>query len=124
METKRMCWKRGNWFTRPFIELGFHGHEWSCVQNPEGKNLSSRIKDFAAKNPGTPATSDIVIEYVLADDDFTCNVSVDGTPAVAVKFAYSGDMENQIGDEVSLKLWGIDLFRISLHVFWNNWVLN
>ena len=61
------------------------------------------IKDFAAKNPGTPATSDIVIEYVLADDDFTCNVSVDGTPAVAVKFAYSGDMENQIGDEVSLK---------------------
>ena len=63
------------------------------------------IKDFAAKNPGTPATSDIVIEYVLADDDFTCNVSVDGTPAVAVKFAYSGDMENQIGDEVSLKPW-------------------
>ena len=63
------------------------------------------IKDFAAKNPGTPATSDIVIEYVLADNDFTCNVSVDGTPAVAVKFAYSGDMENQIGDEVSLKPW-------------------
>ena len=70
------------------------------------------IKDFAAKNPGTPATSDIVIEYVLADDDFTCNVSVDGTPAVAVKFAYSGDMENQIGDEVSLKSGIIDLITI------------
>ena len=70
------------------------------------------IKDFAAKNPGTPATSDIVIEYVLADDDFTCNVSVDGTPAVAVKFAYSGDMENQIGDEVSLKPLGIDLIIV------------
>ena len=68
----------------------------------EGVSLKFDIKDFAAKNPGTPSTSDIVIEYVLADDDFTCNVSVDGTPAVAVKFAYSGDMENQIGDEVSI----------------------
>ena len=78
------------------------------------------IKDFAAKNPGTPATSDIVIEYVLADDDFTCNVSVDGTPAVAVKFAYSGDMENQIGDEVSLKPRVIDLIAIYLHILWND----
>ena len=59
------------------------------------------FKEFAAKNPGTPATSDIVVEYILADDDFACNVSVDGSPAVTVKFAYSGDMENQIGDEVS-----------------------
>merc|ERR1712113_121161 len=65
-------------------------------------------EDFAAKNPGTPSTNDIVIEYVLADADFVCNVSVDGAPAVAVKFAYNGDMENQIGDEKYLTTTGFE----------------
>merc|ERR1711893_180099 len=65
-------------------------------------------EEFAAKNPGTPATSDIVVEYILADDDFTCNVLVDGTAAVTVKFAYSGDMENQIGDEKYLTTTGME----------------
>merc|ERR1712142_854825 len=65
-------------------------------------------EDFMAKNPGTPASNDITIEYVLADNDFVCNVSVDEKPAACIKFAYTGDMENQIGEEKYLTTTGFE----------------
>ena len=33
----------------------------------------------------------------LSNFSFICNVSVDEKPAACIKFAYAGDMENQIG---------------------------
>ena len=99
-----MHWKRGNRFINitkepPGLVRSRVPRTWTD-KDLDKKFIWSSVKEFAAKNPGTPATNDIVVEYILADDDFTCNVSVDGTQAVTVKFAYSGDMENQIGDEV------------------------
>ena len=62
--------------------------------------ITVRFKAFREKNPEIPASKDITIEYLLGADSFTCTVYVDGKEACVVNFAYMGDMDNTIGNEV------------------------
>ena len=77
-------------------------HQWrqrvvnEIIDAREQCNIS---QEFIAKNPGLASNKDdIVLDYTLADDGFTCVVHIDGAHAVTANYKYSGVAENKLGE--------------------------
>ena len=61
--------------------------------------ISFFYKEFNAKNPGVGSNKDdIVLDYTLGDDGYSCVVHIDGAHAVSANYKYSGVAENSFGE--------------------------
>ena len=58
-----------------------------------------KSQEFDAKNPGLAINNeDIIIECILGDDEYKCEVTVDGNLAFTQNFKFNGIAENRNGD--------------------------
>ena len=67
--------------------------------SPVVPEISCNFKEFNAKNPGVASNKDdIVLDYTLGDDGYSCVVHIDGAHAVSANYKYSGVAENSFGE--------------------------
>ena len=65
----------------------------------ESGTRTCNFKEFNAKNPGVASNKDdIVLDYTLGDDGYSCVVHIDGAHAVSANYKYSGVAENSFGE--------------------------
>ena len=86
-------------FAGKWKKLNCSGFEVNSHQYLSKKTRGCNFQEFNAKNPGVGSDKDdIVLDYTLGDDGYTCVVHIDGAHAVSANYKYSGVAENSFGE--------------------------